>query len=82
MQKQINIFERKELREIKKKEKYKVLEHKYGVKKKGLKVVLEELKQRIQAKATTSKRYDQRLQQHKINRLFQQDQKRVYDMKN
>ena len=82
MQKQINIFERKELREIKKKEKYKVLEHKYGVKKKELKVVLEELKQRIQAKATTSKRYDQRLQQHKINRLFQQDQKRVYDMKN
>ena len=64
LQKEIKILERKKRREIKKKEKYNVLEHKYGVKKKGLNVVLEELKQRIQAKATTIKRYDQRLQEY------------------
>ena len=28
--------------------------------------------------ATKIKRYDQRTQQHRIDRLFQQDQKKVY----
>ena len=51
-----------------------MVEHKYKVEKKGLNVVLEEQKQRIQAKATKIKRYDQRIEQHRINRLFQQDQ--------
>ena len=73
LQKHINILERKKRGEIKKKEKYRETEHKYGVKKKGLNVVLEELKQRIQAKATKIKRYDQRIEQYRINRMFQQD---------
>ena len=51
-----------------------MVEHKYKVQKKGLNVVLEEQKQRIQAKATKIKRYDQRIEQYRINRLFQQDQ--------
>ena len=51
-----------------------MVEHKYKVEKKGLNVVLEEQKQRIQAKATKIKRYDQRIEQYRINRLFQQDQ--------
>ena len=51
-----------------------MVEHKYKVQKKGLNVVLEEQKQRMQAKATKIKRYDQRIEQHRINRLFQQDQ--------
>ena len=51
----MSILERKKREEIKKKEKYKVTELKYRVKKKGLNVVLEELKQRIQAKATKIK---------------------------
>ena len=51
-----------------------MVEHKCKVQKKGLNVVLEEQKQRIQAKATKIKRYDQRIEQHRINRLFQQDQ--------
>ena len=51
-----------------------MVEHNYKVEKKGLNVVLEEQKQRIQAKATKIKRYDQRIEQHRINRLFQQDQ--------
>ena len=82
LRKYINILERKKRGEIKKKEKYKVIEHKYRVKKKGLNVVLEELKQRMQAKATKIKRYDQRIEQYRINRLFQQDQKRVYQQLN
>ena len=82
LQKHINILERKKREEIKKKQKYRVIEHKYRVKKKVLDVVLEELKQRIQAKATKIKRYDQRIKQYRINRLFQQDQKRVYQQLN
>ena len=82
LRKHIKILERKKRGETKKKEKYKVIEHKYRVKKKGLHVVLEELKQRMQAKATKIKRYDQRIEQYSINRLFQQDQKRVYQQLN
>ena len=55
-----------------------MIEHKYRVKKKGLIVVLEELKQRIQAKVTKIKWYDQRIGQCRINRLLQQDQRRMY----
>ena len=51
-----------------------MIDHKYKVQKKGLNVVLEERKQRIQAKATKIKRYYQRIEQYRINRLFQQDQ--------
>ena len=36
----------------------------------------------MQAKATKIKRYDQRIEQYRINRLFQQDQKRVYQQLN
>ena len=55
LRKHMSILERKKREEIKKKEKYKVTELKYRVKKKVLNVVLEELKQRIQAKATKIK---------------------------
>ena len=47
LDKHINILVRKICEEIKKKEKYEVIEHKYRVKKKGLNVVLEELIQRM-----------------------------------
>ena len=36
----------------------------------------------MQAKATKIKRYDQRIKQYMINRLFQQDQKGVYQQLN
>ena len=36
----------------------------------------------MQAKATKVKRYDQRIEQYRINRLFQQDKKRVYKQLN
>ena len=45
--KHIIILEQKKRGEIKKKERYKVIERKYRVEKKGLNVVLEELKQRM-----------------------------------
>ena len=57
--------------EIKNKEKYRVLGHKYKVKKKEVNVVLEELKQILPAKVTKIKRYDQRIEQYRIKRLFQ-----------
>ena len=66
--KHINILQRKKRAKIKKKEQYKVIEDKYRVKKKGLNVVLEGLKQRLQAKATKIKRYDQRIEQYRINK--------------
>ena len=75
LRKHISILERNKLGETKKKEKYKAIEHSYRVKKKGLNVVLEELKQRLQAKATKIKKYDQRIEQYRIKRLSQQDQK-------
>ena len=40
--------------------------------------MIEELKQRILAKAAILSRYKQRTQQHRINRLFKVDQKKVY----
>ena len=70
------------MEKLKEKEKCKVIEHKNSVKKKGLNAVPEELTQRIQAKATKIKSYHQRTEQYRINILFQQDQKRVYQQLN
>ena len=70
LHKHINILEQKKHGEIKKKEKYKVIGHKCRAKKTGLNVVIEELKQRVQAKATKMKRYDQRIEQYAISRFF------------
>ena len=52
---------------------------KYRVKRKGLATVIEELKQRILAKAAKIARYEKRVPQYRINRLFKVDQKRVYN---
>ena len=52
---------------------------KYRVKRKGLVTVIEELKQRILAKVAKIARYEQRVHQYRINRLFKVDQKRVYN---
>ena len=45
-------------------------------------VVIEELKQRLQATAAKLKRYEQRIYRYQVNRLFQQDQKRLYQPMN
>ena len=41
--------------------------------------MIEELKQRILAKAAKLSRYQQTIQQYRINRLFKVDQKKVYN---
>ena len=77
LRKHVNILERKRRGAPKRTEKYKILQEKYKVKRKGLGLVLEELKQRLQAKPMKIKRYSQRIEQYRINRLFQQDQKQA-----
>ena len=58
--------------------KIKKLNTKYRVKKKGINLVIEELKQRLIAKKTKVKRYEQRISQFRQNQLFQVNQKQVY----
>ena len=48
------------------------------MKKKGVKVVVEELKQRIPLKAAKIDRYERRINQFRINRMFSPNQKRVF----
>ena len=62
----------------KKKQKMKQLYEKYRVKRKGLKAVIEELKERMLAKSAKVKRYKQRIEQFRQNRLFDIDQKKTY----
>ena len=50
-------------------EKYNELLRKYKVKEKGISKVMEELKQRLLVKASKLKRYEQRIEQYRINRM-------------
>ena len=45
---------------------------------KGLKTVVEELKQSMLAKSANMKRYEQRIEQSRQNRIFDLDQKKIY----
>ena len=58
--------------------KIKELNAKYRVKKKGINLVIEELKQRLIAKKKKVKRYEQKISQFTQNQLFQVNQKLVY----
>ena len=60
------------------KRKIKNLGDKYGIKRKGLTTVIEELKQRLLAKAAKIKRYGDRITQYRQNRMFTVEQKKVY----
>ena len=75
LRKQINILERHHRGEIKRKEKCEELERKYNIKKKGIRTMKEELKQRLRAKPAKLQRYEERVNQYKINRMFVQNQK-------
>ena len=55
------------------------LYEKYKLKKRELKVVIEELKQRVTAKKEKVKRYDNRNEQFQQNRLFQNNQRRLFE---
>ena len=63
LRKDINILERKRRGESIKKSKYNEISRKYNLTKKGISLVIEELKQRLQAKAFKLRRYEQRTQQ-------------------
>ena len=56
------------------------LERRYYFKKKGVAVVLEELKQRILAKTGKIKRYQRRIEQCRQNKMFQSNQKSLLEM--
>ena len=62
----------------KKKKEMKVLYKKYIVKKKGLKTVIEELKQRMLAKSAKVKIQEQRTEQFRQSRISDLNQKRIY----
>ena len=81
LKKDINILERVKKDQVgaRKEGKAKMIVEKYRVKRKGLATVIEELKHRILAKAAKIARYEQRVHQYRINRLFKVDQRRVYN---
>ena len=64
LKKDINILDRAKKGQISalKDGKFKLVEEKYGVKRKGLTTVIEELQQRILAKAAKISQYEQRIQ--------------------
>ena len=66
----INILERHQRGEIMRKEKNEELGRKYNIKRKGIRTVIEELKQRLHAKTAKLKRYEERVNQYKMNRMF------------
>ena len=70
LRKHINILERHQRGEIKRKKKYEELERKYNIKKKGIRTVKEELKQRLHSKTAKLKRYEEGVNQYKINRML------------
>jgi len=76
----LNFMERERKGELGKRRnrKLKYLEEKYRVKSKGIKTVIEELKQRMIAKSAKIKRYEQRITQFRQNRMFYIDQKKIY----
>ena len=61
-----------------KKQKLLGLQEKYKVKRKGLKTVIEELKQRMLAKSAKVRWFEQRIEQFRQNRLFSVNQKRTH----
>ena len=77
IQSEISILQRKERGELQTDSKCTRLK-KYNIRRKGIEVVLEELKQRLKAKRAKVIRYEQRVKQYRQNRLFISDQKRFY----
>ena len=76
---EVNILESEVKGELglKKKPKLSELNERYRVKRKGLKTVIEELKQRMLAKSAKVRRYQQRIEQFRQNTIFDFDQKKI-----
>ena len=78
LQHDISILNRKIRGELRKEGKYESIRRRYGIDRKGIVVVFEELKQRVLAKKSKISRFEQRIKQYRQNRMFQTDQKRFY----
>ena len=78
LRKHISILNRERKGELRSRVKYLELNKKYEIDKKGILLVIEELKQRLQAKAAKVKRYEQRINQYRQNRLFSTDKKKFF----
>ena len=63
---------------MKKRRKLSELNERYRVKRKELKTMIEELKQRMFAKSAKVRKYQQRTEQFRQNRIFDFDQKKMY----
>ena len=55
------------------------MENNYNIKRKGLTLIIKKLKQKLLAKSAKIKRYQQRITQYRQNRMFETDQKKVYE---
>ena len=74
----VNLLERELKDEVgHKKARFQKLKEKYRVNRKGLKTVIEKLRQRMIAKSAKIKRYEQRIDQFRQNKLFSVDQKNI-----
>lgn len=80
LRQEVNFLERESKGELglKKKRKLGKLNKRYGVKRKGLKTVIEELKQKMLAKSAKIRRYEQRIEQFRQNKIFDFDKKKIY----
>ena len=74
----VSKLERRQNNEMHSNRRMEYINNKYRVKEKGVSVVIEELKQRVVAKAAKIKRYEARNEQQRQNRLFEVDQGRLY----
>ena len=80
LRKDVNILERELKGELgdRKRQKLLQLHERYRVRRKGLKTMIKKLKQRMIAKSAKIRRFGQRIEQFRQNRLFEVDQKRIY----
>ena len=74
----VGMLQRKQKGEIKKWKGVSYIERKYHVKKKGIETVIDELQQRIVALAARMERYTNRVKQYRQNKLFETNQRRLY----
>ena len=74
----INLLCRHKKGEVKSKYKVDKLYKKFKIRQKGLETVIEELKQRVLAKTAKIQRYNERINQYRQNRLFTNDQKKLF----
>ena len=63
---------------MKKKRKLSELNERHRMKRKRLKIVIDELQQRILAKSAKVRRYQQKIEQLRQNRIFDFDQRKMY----